>query len=162
MDGNKVTKKYLDMANHDDIFKWANTPLDVMCLTWSFATTFSFLIASSHEVREIVLKNFKIDYLHWHGFVDFVKNLINIRNHISHNIVVYDTPVKYVSNELMSLYSSIFNENVDVRRFKLIHIIRMIDYFANSKNLFTKTVQFGKSMNVAEPYRTKIAKLFEL
>jgi hypothetical protein len=51
---------------------------------------------------------------------------------------------------------------VDIQNFKLIHIIRMIDYFADSKNLFTKTVQFGKNMSIAEPYKSKVAALFEV
>jgi hypothetical protein len=33
MDSNKVTRKYIDVSAHDDILKWANTPLDIMCLS---------------------------------------------------------------------------------------------------------------------------------
>jgi hypothetical protein len=108
------------------------------------------------------MANFNIGEDHYKGFVDFVKNVINLRNYISHNGVIYDLPVKYKTAELTSLYKELFKENVELDNFRLIHIVRMIARLSNDDKLYEKTVSFGKNLDIVEPYKSKIAKLFEL
>jgi abortive infection bacteriophage resistance protein len=160
LDTNKYTKKMVDYDVNDDIFKWRDVPLDLLCLSWSFSTTFSFFIASDRVLRENILSTFGIDKSLYDGFVDFIKNVINLRNNITHNGVVYDSPVKYITDELINLYLFLFKENVSKEDFRLIHLIRMISIISNDMYLYNKTVQFGTNLSIGEPYKGKIAKLF--
>jgi hypothetical protein len=106
--------------------------------------------------------SFNIDHNHYKGFVDFIKNVINLRNYISHNGVIYDLPVKYKTVELNKLYQFLFKDLLNLEDFKLIHLVRMIARMSNDDKLFEKTAGFGKNLDIDEPYKSKIAKLFEL
>jgi uncharacterized protein (UPF0305 family) len=108
------------------------------------------------------MANFNIASEHYKGFVDFIKNIINLRNYISHNGVIYDLPIKYKTEELNSLYHELFNETIELSNFRLVHIVRMIGRLSNDDKLYEKTATYGKNLNIDEPYKSKIAKLFEL
>jgi hypothetical protein len=162
LDSNKTIKKMVNWNEKDEVLKWNNVPLDMMCLTWSFSVTFSFLIASCEEIRGKIINNFNIESKHYKGFVDLIKNFIHVRNHISHNIVIYDLPVKYATQELCNLYFSIFNEQVKKENFRLIHIIKFIAKLSNDQSLLDKTIHFAKTLNIKEPFKSRINKLFEL
>ncbi|GMO16035.1 MAG: hypothetical protein Ta2E_07160 [Mycoplasmoidaceae bacterium] len=162
LETNKSTKALLNRETKDDIQKWKNVPLDLMCLTWSFSNTFSFFIASAKELRHRILATFNIDHQHYKGFIDFIKNLINLRNSISHNGVVYNMSVKYQSLQLNKLYISMFKDPVKDNTMRLVNIIRMISKLADNTKTYEKTVDFGKNLKISEPYKSRIASLFDL
>jgi len=162
LESNKQIKKLQVEGEEDVALRWAKVPLDLMCLTWSFSTTFSFYLASIGEVRQIILENFGIDRQYSKGFTDLIKNLINVRNHISHNISIYNTPIKYCTDELCQLYSFFFKKNVDKQNFKLIHLINFVAHLSNNKELLEKTQYFAFNLKINEKAHAKIKKIFEL
>jgi hypothetical protein len=124
--------------------------------------TFNFFIASSLQVKQLVMENLEIDKKYYEGFIDLIKNFINIRNHISHNIVLYNSQIKYATDELCDLYFYIFKQNISKNDFKLIHLIRFISVLSNQNRLFERTIYFAKNLQISEPFKSEIEKLFEI
>lgn len=151
---NKLTKKYYDSNGRDEITKWKNCPLDIMCLTWSFSTTFSIFLALADKVRNKIINNFRLFPRQLKGFSEFLKNVLNIRNLISHNYSIYNCEIKYQSPELIEIYNSVFNANID--HISVMNMIELIEYFSFSKTLVSNTKYYLKKMQIPEKFKTKI------
>lgn len=151
---NKITKKYYNPNGRDEMARWENCPLDIMCLTWSFSTTFSIFLALTDRVRNRIINNFRLYPSQLKGFSDFLKNVLNIRNLISHNYPIYNCEVKYQSPELFEIYNSIFNTNID--HISVMNMVELIEYFAFNKTLVSNTKYYFKKMQVPEKFKARI------
>ncbi len=151
---NTVTKSYYNGAGRDEIKKWENCPLDIMCLTWSFSTTFSLFIALNDSVRNRIINNFGLYPKHLPGFIDFMKNILHIRNLISHNYVIFNANVKYQSQSLNDIYEFVFNKKVD--HISPFNLTEMIQHFAFNKTLVSNTMYYFKKMDIPPKFKEKI------
>lgn len=151
---NSSTKQYYDPTGKDEFKKWENCPLDVMCLTWSYSTTFSIFIALNDRVRTKIINNFGLYPRHLQGFIDFNKNVLHLRNMISHNYVIYNADVKYQSESLNEIYQFVFNKKVN--HISLMNLIELIQTFSFNKTLVSNTHYYLKKMDIPEEFKEKI------
>lgn len=159
LDTKKDLRKLIDHSMHDNVFRWKNVPLDIMCLCWSFATTFSFFVALNDEIKQTVVGNLDIPSNMVKGFSDFVENSINIRNLITHNIVLFNIDVKYQSPQLNDFYEHMTGEKInDV--FRLPHFIKLVCKMTNSPKLYIKTIEHINLLPLSDEHKQKILTLF--
>ena len=104
-----------------------------MCLSWSFSTTFNVFISLDDQVINKIIYNFDVDITTNSGFIDFIKNILHIRNLISHNYVIFNSEIKYQSLGLNDLYETIFNKHIE--EMDLSKLIKMIEYFTDDDSL---------------------------
>jgi abortive infection bacteriophage resistance protein len=132
--------------------------MDIMCLTWSFATSFSFFIALADDTRNRILSNFGLTPNFLDGFIAFLKNTLHLRNYISHNNVIYNTQIPYQCPSLLSLYDFVFKKTVP--QIKLFHMMELIEFFAHSTTLVKNTKYYYDKLKIQQKFKDKI-NLFE-
>lgn len=151
---NTTTKNFCERNARDEIYKWRNCPLDLMCLTWSFATTFSLFIALDSNLRKRIIENFGIQNVHLNGFIDFMKNVLHLRNMISHNNVIFNLTPTYQSQALNDMYKFIFNKNVN--NLSLVNLMELIEFFSHSKTLISNTRYYFNKSKIEQKFKDKI------
>ena len=151
---NHVTKTFYERNARDDVYRWRNCPLDLMCLTWSFATTFSLFIALDDHLRKKIIENFGIQAPYLNGFMDFIKNVLHLRNMISHNNVVFYSIPPYQSQSLFDMYNSIFQKHIG--KLTLINMMELIEYFSHSKTLISNTKYYFNKLKINQKFKDKI------
>jgi hypothetical protein len=92
--------------------------------------------------------------------MDFIKNAIHVRNLISHNIVIFNAPVKYHTIEFHAFYELFIGEKHE-GEFKLIHLIKLFAHFSGDESIYKKTVGFARALPIKEPHKSKIESLFD-
>jgi hypothetical protein len=125
-----------------------------MCLTWSFATSFSFFIALSDDVRNRILNNFGLTSNFLNGFIAFLKNTLHLRNYISHNNVIYNTRVTYQCPSLLDLYTFIFKKRV--KQINLWQMMELIEFFSHSTTLVSNTKYYFNKLKIQQKFKDKI------
>ena len=130
---NESTKIYRNKKATSVEKIWKDLPLDIMCLSWSFSTTLNILLSLDDDIINKIVKNFDPIITTNSSFIDFIKNLIYLRNMISHNYVIFNAEIKYQSNELNNLYESIFKEKTNEIDF--LKLIALIHYFTQDDTL---------------------------
>lgn len=151
---NHITKSYYNPNGRDEIKKWESCPLDIMCLTWSFSTTLSLFIGLDDSVRMKIMSNFGLYPRHLTGMIDFFKNILHMRNQISHNYVIYNADIKYQSASLNEVYEFVFNKKVD--HISVMNLIQMIEHFSFNKTLVSNTNYYLKKMKMAEKFKQRV------
>ncbi|MDR1991700.1 MAG: Abi family protein [Mycoplasmataceae bacterium] len=155
LSSSQVIKIYEDKKFYDDEFmRWRNCPLDIMCLTWSFATSFSFFIALPNTVRQRIMNTFGLPFNYLDGFIIFLKNTLHLRNVISHNNVIYNINIPYQCSSLVLLYEFVFKKSV--QSIKLIHMMKLIEFFAHSTTLVSNTHYYFNKLKIQEKFKGKI------
>ena len=104
-----------------------------MCLSWSFSTTLNILLSLDDDIINKIIKNFDPIIATNSSFIDFIKNVIHLRNMISHNYVIFNAEIKYQSNELNNLYESIYKEKT--KEIDFLKLIALIHYFTQDEIL---------------------------
>lgn len=160
LDNKKYHRYHQDIETNEVWEQWRNVPLDIMCLSWSFATTFNFFIAVNNNVKKEVLKMFNIERENIQGLFYFLENCINIRNSISHNIPVFDATIKYQNDELNKLYENVLNEKINGSEFRLPHLVKLVSHFSNNNNTLEKTLENLKQIKLREEHKKKLINLF--
>lgn len=79
---------------------------------------------------------------------------MQLRNYISHNNVIYSFTVSYVTNEFVALYKEIFNEQP--QKFKLIHLMKMIEHFAGTNVLISNTKYYYDKLKIDKKFKDRI------
>jgi abortive infection bacteriophage resistance protein len=125
-----------------------------MCLTWSFATTLSIFIALDRRVQNAILFNLGINSEHLTGFIDFLKNILHLRNMISHNNSIYSASFPYNGPALNKMYEYIFRVKTD--EINLYEIMQLIEYFSHSKTLISNTKYYFSKLKIQDKFKTKI------
>ena len=151
---NTSTKSYKNKKSTNVINMWKELPLDLMCLSWSFSTTFNVFIALDDEVINKIVRNFDVDITTNSGFIDFIKNILNIRNLITHNYVIFNSDVKYQSSGLNNLYETIFNKHIE--EMDLTKLIKMIEYFTDDDSLGKWIKMKLSKLNIKKKFKQKI------
>ncbi|MDR3163912.1 MAG: Abi family protein [Mycoplasmataceae bacterium] len=149
-----ATKIYMRKKAGDDITRWRECPLDVMCLTWSFATSFSLFIALDYHIRAKILNNFGLYPSHLNGFIKIMKNILHLRNMISHNNVIYDAKMIYDGQDLFDVYEFIFHRKITSLR--LIHVMELIEYFSHSKTLIANSRYYFNKLVINQKFKNRI------
>jgi abortive infection bacteriophage resistance protein len=149
-----ITKHYCKRNIYDDVLKWKECPLDIMCLTWSFATSFSIFISLPNDARISLLSNFDLSPEHYEGFIVFLKNTLHLRNYISHNNVIYNTEIACQSPSLINLYECVFNKSVS--NIRLLHMMELIEHFSHSTTLVSNTRYYLSKLKVQQKFKDKI------
>lgn len=157
-DTNIVTKRFMIKTRRKINEKWSELPLDLMCLAWSFATSFNVFVALDDSAANNVLKSFGLNKGNISGFIDFIKNILRIRNMISHSYVVFNMKIKYQSIGLNNLYKSIFG--IKVNQITIYEILRMIEHFSGNQYLIRNSKCYFNHLNILPEFKQKI-KLFE-
>jgi abortive infection bacteriophage resistance protein len=93
------------------------------------------------------------------GFIDFIKNVIHVRNFISHNIAIYNVGVRYVTPELSNMYEFIFKEKPT--SFKFYHLIRLFGHFSNDQKLLQKTMTSLDLMDLKPEHKAQVLSLIK-
>ncbi len=155
-ESNSVTKKFKKKGNNG-VELWKNLPLDLMCLTWSFSTVINVFVALNDSVSNIILTSLGLDNKQVSGFIDFLKNILRLRNLISHSYVIYDLEVKYQSSPLNKFFSSIFKE--DVSKFNFFHLVKLIEHFSGDQNLILNSKKHFDRLDILPEFKKRI-KLF--
>lgn len=154
-DNNDLTKRLkIKNRNYDLKVMWSQVPLDLMCLTWSFATTFNTFQSLDNTICSYILDNFNIKSRSVSGFIDFVRNLLQLRNAISHNLPVFNITVKYQSESLNKLYKELTGKTVRV--IGIMELIVMIQEFSENPKLLSKIKIFYNNLNIKEKFKKKI------
>jgi abortive infection bacteriophage resistance protein len=96
------------------------------------------------------------------GFSDLIKNTINIRNLISHNMAIYEEDIKYQSSDLNEFYFDLLGEHVHDGVFRLPHIIKCIGKLSGNNNLYQRTIDSINRLKITDQHKLKILKLFAL
>lgn len=135
-DINTNSMKYNDKSKTAPLKKWVNCPIDVMCLSWSFATTFKVFLAVNDDLRKRVMANFKITSEHLKGFCDIMKIILHIRNLISHNDILYNHNIIIQTPDVNKLYEYIFHEKI--QQLGLLQLANVIDYFNDNRTSLNK------------------------
>ena len=151
---NDNTKVYKIKNTKDVFLTWSELPLDIMCLTWSFATTFSVFLALNDELTEAICEKFNLDRIYTSGFIDFIKNILYLRNLISHNYVLYNARIKYQSEAIKILYFHLFK--VNVKHIGLIELLKMIEFFSNDDKLIKNTTLFFNKLKLKEKFKKRV------
>lgn len=136
---NEFTKKYEIKRIDNLIQKWSEIPLDVMCLSWSFSTTFSLFISLDERIQSFIIETFNVKNDNCSGFIDFLKNIIHLRNMISHNYVIYSSSVRHQSNAFNKLFYDIFK--IQVRKIEFFDLLKLIEYFTKDHNLINEIIE---------------------
>ncbi|OAV63236.1 hypothetical protein Barb4_05455 [Bacteroidales bacterium Barb4] len=95
-----------------------------------------------------------MDLSHLHGFIDFLKNVLHLRNMISHNNVVYSCEFAYQSMALNCVYESVMHKKIN--RVKLIHMMELIEYFSHTKTLVSNTKYYYGKAKIQQKFKDKI------
>jgi abortive infection bacteriophage resistance protein len=125
-----------------------------MCLTWSFATTFSLFIALDSNLRKKIIEGFGINDQHLNGFIDFIKNVLHLRNMISHNNVIFNTVPAYQSTAVFNMYGYIFKKHIN--KLTLINMMELIEFFSHSKTLISNTRYYFNKLKINPKFKDKI------
>ena len=155
---NESTKIYKNKKTTSIEKMWRNLPLDIMCLSWSFSTTLNVLLSLDDDVISKIVYNFDPIIKTNSSLIDFIKNVIHIRNMISHNYVVFYADIKYQSPELNNLYKNIFNEEVTNIDFK--HLINLIQYFTHDDNLYEYVKNKFSELKINDKFKKRIISKF--
>ncbi|MCF0126458.1 MAG: hypothetical protein HUJ68_12040 [Clostridia bacterium] len=94
------------------------------------------------------------------GFDEFIKDIIHIRNLITHNYVMFKADIKYQSEALKKLYFDITAKYPQI--ITVTEIIEMIQYFTKSNTLAKNTVKAFKTMKINEKFKQKIVPFVKL
>jgi abortive infection bacteriophage resistance protein len=105
-----------------------------------------------------MLTQFDIPPMQFIGFTNLIENIINIRNLISHNIVVYNATIKYQSKALNDFYNFLFQQ--EIKTFALPHLIKCIGKLVNNEKLYIKTIDGINKTEISEQHKQMILKLF--
>jgi abortive infection bacteriophage resistance protein len=99
------------------------------------------------------------------GFSLFVQNSINVRNLISHNMVLYGEDVKYQSAELNALYEHLHNDKIKDNVFRMPHLIKCVSKItceSPEDDLYIKTITAINNLKMSQAHKEKILKLYML
>jgi hypothetical protein len=99
------------------------------------------------------------------GFSMFVENSINVRNLISHNMVLYGEDVKYQSEELNDLYELLNKDKIKDGVFRMPHLIKCVSKIIGDdgeNNLYIKTIASINNLKMSQEHKEKILKLYLL
>lgn len=154
LSSNEFTKEYELKRVNNNIQKWGEIPLDVMCLSWSFAITFSVFISLDERIQSFITETFNVKDDNCSGFIDFLKNVIHLRNMISHNYVIYSSNVKHQSNALNKLYNDIFN--VNVKKIELFELLQLIEYFTLDSRLINEVIKKFVKTKIKNKFKKNI------
>lgn len=130
-----------------------------MCLTWSFSVSFSLFIALDTIGQEAILKNLDIPHNLIGGFISFLKNILLLRNAVSHNAPIFKLRFKTQSNGLNDLYYFIFKKHIQ-NELRLSHIIELIQYFSGTKMLLSRTKYYFDKLAINETVKHKLNHFF--
>ncbi|ASJ89217.1 MAG: abortive infection system AbiD/AbiF-like protein [Candidatus Malacoplasma girerdii] len=151
---NDLTKAYKVKGTSDIYRMWSELPLDLMCVTWSFATTFNLFISLNSSLIDYIGEQFNVISRNTNGFIDFIHNLLIIRNKISHNYVIYNTQIEYQSNALNNLYNELFK--VQVKHIGFYELLQMIEYFVNDYSIIKKTKMYFDKLKIKDQFKRRI------
>jgi abortive infection bacteriophage resistance protein len=152
---NKTTMVFRDKNSWEEIYRWRSCPLDLMCLTWSFATTLSLFISLEDRIRKQIITNFGINEKHINGFIEFMKSILHLRNMISHNNVIFNhIPICFDNSSVLNMYYELFNKSI--KHINLINLMELIEYFSHSKTLVSNTQYYFKKMKIESKFKEKI------
>lgn len=129
-----------------------------MCLTWSFSTTLNVFLSLNEEVIRYIVDDFGVPNGNVSGFIDFMKNILYLRNLISHNYVIYNAKMKFQSASLNKLYMDMFHEHID--RVDLREIALMVGKFVQLPNFVNRTFLEFNKLNIKAKFKQRV-KLFE-
>lgn len=125
-----------------------------MCLTWSFSTTLNVFLSLNEEVIRYIVDDFGVPNSNVSGFIDFMKNILYLRNLISHNYIIYNAKMKFQSGPLNKMYTDMFHEKVP--HVGLREIALMIGKFVNLPNIIDRTyVEFDK-LNIEPKFKERV------
>jgi hypothetical protein len=105
-------------------------------------------------LRKRIIENFGIQENHLNGFIDFMKNVLHIRNMISHNNVIFNFIPAYQSLSLNNMYEFIFKKHID--KLALINLMELIEFFSHSKTLISNTKYYFNKLKIEEKFKHKI------
>jgi len=111
-------------------------------------------VAGSSQLQKRIINNFNLNESHIDGFNDFMKNILHLRNKISHNYIIYQSQCRYQSSKLNSLYNDIFKDNIE--HFKLIHLLKLLEHFTQSNSLVNGSKKYFDSLPIHEKFKLKI------
>ncbi len=151
---NESTKIYHNKKATSVEKMWRDLPLDIMCLSWSFSTTLNVLLSLDDAIINKIIKNFDPIISTNSSFIDFIKNVIYLRNIISHNYVIFNAEIKHQSNELNNLYESIFKEKTNEIDF--LKLIKLIHYFTQDKDLFEWIKTKFNELKINDKFKKRI------
>ena len=151
---NESTKIYHNKKATSVEKMWRDLPLDIMCLSWSFSTTLNVLLSLDDAIINKIIKNFDPIISTNSSFIDFIKNVIYLRNIISHNYVIFNAEIKHQSNELNNLYESIFKEKTNEIDF--LKLIKLIHYFTQDKDLFEWMKTKFNELKINDKFKKRI------
>ncbi len=154
LDTNEYTKKYQVKNVNKLNLRWENVPLDLMCLTWSFSTTLNVFLSLNEEIIRYIADDFGVLNGNISGFIDFIKNILHLRNLISHNYVIYQAKMKFQSNSLNKMYFDLFG--IEIKQVTLRHIIQMIEKFVNKPDLISKTITEFNKLKIDQKFKNKV------
>ena len=154
LDTNEYTKNFRHKHESNIIYKWKDVPLDLMCLTWSFSTTYNVFLSLDKAIVSNIVNEFGVPDNNVAGFDDFIKNIIHIRNLITHNYVIYKADIKYQSEALYKMYYDITKKNTKI--ITIAEIIELIEYFTKTNTLISNTVRAFKQMKIKERFKLRV------
>ena len=160
LDTNEYTKHYRHKHESNLIYKWKDVPLDLMCLTWSFSTTYNVFLSLDKVIVSNIVNDFGVPNNNVVGFDEFIKNIINIRNLITHNYVIYKNEVKYQSEALKKMYFDITHK--DPLILTITEIMELIQYFTKTNTLIDNTIKAFKQAKIKDKFKTRIRPFIKL
>jgi hypothetical protein len=105
------------------------------------------------------LKNLDIPHNLIGGFISFLKNILLLRNAVSHNAPIFKLRFKAQSNGLNDLYYFIFKKHIQ-NELRLSHIIELIQYFSGTKMLLSRTKYYFHKLAINETVKHKLNHIF--
>jgi hypothetical protein len=83
-----------------------------------------------------------------------MKNILHLRNMISHNNVIYDAKMIYDGQDLFDVYEFIFHRKITSLR--LIHVMELIEYFSHSKTLIANSRYYFNKLVINQKFKNRI------
>lgn len=151
---NGDTNKYEAKNVKSNQEKWREVPLDLMCLTWSFTTTFLVFSSIDELLADYIADKFNVTVRNTSGFIDFIHNCLYLRNMISHGFKIYDLKPKYQSSMINKLYYDLFN--VNIKTLGLYELLKLIEFFAEVPNFIEKTLHHFNQVDIHPQFKKKV------
>ncbi|MCF0227663.1 MAG: Abi family protein [Malacoplasma sp.] len=154
LDTNEYTRERRHKHESNLMRKWKDVPLDLMCLTWSFSTTYNVFLSLDRTIIQNIVNDFGVPNNNIDGFDEFIKDIIHVRNLITHNYVMFKAEIKYQSEALKKLYFDITGKTVNI--VTIAQIIELIQYFTNTKTLVPNTIKSFENLQILPKFKSKI------
>lgn len=107
---NPNTNTYENLSKNNLFKKWAECPLDALCLTWTFSATVLTYFALNDYLKSKVVKIFNLNLKKTYPFDVLINKILSLRNIITHNNVLIGSLLDLQDQDMVNAYNRIFNK----------------------------------------------------